>query len=54
MTKFSTFVRLVSLGSSTAAALLPIIIKTISDIESCNLYVDAVCSDNYPLKCQFI
>ena len=44
MTKFSTIVRLVPLGSSSAAALLPIVIKTISGIESCNLYVDAVCT----------
>ena len=50
MTKFSTIVRLVPLGSSSAAALLPIVIKTISDIESCNLYVDAICTDNYPLN----
>ena len=50
MTKFSTIVRLVPLGSGSAAALLPIVIKTISDIESCNLYVDAVCTDNYPLN----
>ena len=50
MTKFSTIVRLIPLGSSSAAALLPIVINTISDIESCNLYVDAVCTDNYPLN----
>ena len=50
VTKFSTIVRLVPLGSSSAAALFPIVSKTISDIESCNLYVDAVCTDNYPLN----
>ena len=50
MTKFSTIVRLIPLGSSSAAALLPIVINTISEIENCNLYVDAVCTDNYPLN----
>ena len=42
MAKLSTIVRLVPLGSNSAAALLLIVIKTISDIESSNLYVDAV------------
>ena len=50
ITKFSTIVMLVPLGSSSAAALLPVVIKTISDIESCNLYVDPVCTDNYTLN----
>ena len=50
MTKFSTIVRLVPLGSSSATGLFPIISKTISDIENCNIHVDAICTDNYPLN----
>ena len=37
MTKFSTIVRLIPLGSSSATGLFPIITKTISDIENCNI-----------------
>ena len=50
MTRFSTIVRLVPLGSSSAMTLFPIVTKTISDIERCNIYVDAKCTDNYPLN----
>ena len=50
ITKFSIIVKLVPLSSRSAAALFPIVIKTISDIESCNLYVGAVCTDNCPLN----
>ena len=53
VTKFSTIVWLVPLGSSSAAALFPIVFKTISDIDSCNLNVDAVCTDNYLLNVTF-
>ena len=48
--KFSTIVRLIPLGSSSAEKLFPIIKSTICDIESCNLFVEAVCTDNYPLN----
>ena len=41
---------LVPLGSSSAADLYPIITKTICDIESCDLFVEAICTDNYPLN----
>ena len=50
MTKLSTIVRVVPLGSSSAEALFPIVTKSISDIESCIFYVDAVYTDNYPLN----
>ena len=50
MKKFSTIVRLIPLGSSSAADLYPIITKTIGDIESCDLFVEAICTDNYPLN----
>ena len=50
MKRFSIIVRLIPLGSSSAADLYPIITKTISDIESCDLFVEAICTDNYPLN----
>ena len=50
MRKFSTIVRLIPLGSSSAAYLHPIITKAINDIEACGLFVEAVCTDNYPLN----
>ena len=50
MRKFSTIVRLIPLGSSSAAYLDPIITKSINDIEACGLFVEAVCTDNYPLN----
>ena len=48
--KYSTIVRLIPLVSSSAGVLFPIVRNTISDIESCNLFVEAVCTDNYPLN----
>ena len=48
--KYSTIVRLIPLGSSSAKVLFPIVRNTISDIESCNLFVEAMCTDNYPLN----
>ena len=48
--KYSTIVRLVPLGSSSAGLLFPKVKNTISDIESCNLFVEAMCTDNYPLN----
>ena len=35
---------------SKQADLYPIITKTIGDIESCDLFVEAICTDNYPLN----
>ena len=49
-TKFSTIVRLIPLGSSSAETLYPVVNSTICDIESCSLSVEAVCTDNYPLN----
>ena len=48
--KFSTIVRLIPLGSSSAESLYPIVRSTIYDIEACGLFVEAVCTDNYPLN----
>ena len=38
------------MGSSSAEKLYPIIKSTIYDIESCDLFVEALCTDNYPLN----
>ena len=48
--RFSTIVRLIPLGSSSAESLFPIVKSTICDIEACGLFVEAVCTDNYPLN----
>ena len=48
--RFSTIVRLIPLGSSSAESLYPIVKSTICDIEACGLFVKAVCIDNYPLN----
>ena len=50
MRKFSTIVRLIPSGSSSAAYLYPIITKAIFDIETCGLFVEAICTDNYQLN----
>ena len=50
MKRFSTIVRLILLGSSSAAYLYPIVRQTIFDIECCDLFVEAICTDNYPLN----
>ena len=44
MKNFSTIVRLIPLGSSSATTLFPIVTKTILDIERCKMYVDAICT----------
>ena len=54
MIRFSTIVRLIPLGSSSAVELYPIIKKTICDIESCDLFVEALCTDNYPLNVSYL
>ena len=48
--KCSTIARLIPLGSSSAERLYPIVKSTIYDIEACGLFVEAVCTDNYPLN----
>ena len=48
--RFSTIVRLIPFGSSFAVDLYPIITKTIGDIESSYLFVEAICTENYPLN----
>ena len=48
--KFSSIVRLIPLGSSSAETLYPVVNSTICDIESCGLSVEAVCTYNYPLN----
>ncbi|KAI6652380.1 hypothetical protein LOD99_7394 [Oopsacas minuta] len=48
--KFSTIVRLIPLGSSSSESLYPIVRSTICGIEACGLFVEAVCTDNYPLN----
>ena len=49
-TKYSSIVRLIPLGSSSAETLYPIGKSTICDIEACGVFVEAVCTDNYPLN----
>ena len=48
--KYSTIVRLIPLGTSSADILFPIVKNIISDIEARNLYVESICTDNYPLN----
>ena len=46
--KWSTIVRLVPLSSTKASNLHLIITSVIDDIEKCGLFVQVLCSDNYP------
>ena len=48
--RYSSIVRLIPLGSSSAEKLYPVIKSTICDIEACDLFVEAICTDNYPLN----
>ena len=48
--KWSTIVRLIPCSSSSAKELFPIIKSVINDIENCNLMVEAICTDNYPMN----
>ena len=48
--KYSSIVRLIPLGASSAVKLFPIVKNIISDIEACNLFVEAICTDAYPLN----
>ena len=48
--KWSTVVLLLLCAKYSAAQILPIFLEVIKDIESCNLQVQVVYTDNYPLK----
>ena len=48
--KLSTVVRLLPCGKSSAAQILPILHEVIKDVESCNILIQVVCTDNYPLN----
>ena len=48
--KWSTIVRLIPLGSSSARELFPTIQSVISDVEQCNLSVQVISTDAYPLN----
>ena len=48
--KWSTIVRLLPCSNSSAAELFPIIKMVIEDIERCGLYVQVLCTDNYPMN----
>ena len=48
--KWSTIVRLIPCSSSSAKELFPIIKSVINDIENCNLTVEAIGTDNYPMN----
>ena len=48
--RWSTIVRLLPCSNSSAAELFPIIKIVIEDIERCGLYVQVLCTDNYPMN----
>ncbi|KAI6658292.1 hypothetical protein LOD99_15561 [Oopsacas minuta] len=48
--KWSTIVRLLPCAKSSAAQILPILHEVIKDIESCNLQIQVICTNNYPLN----
>ena len=48
--KWSTIIRLLPLGSSSATQLLSTIKSVISDVERCNLSVQVISTDAYPLN----
>ena len=48
--KWFTIVRLIPLGSSSAGELCPTIQSLISDVEQCNLSVQVISADAYPLN----
>ena len=48
--KWSTVVRLLPCAKSSAAQILPILHEVIKDVESCNLQIQVICTDNYPLN----
>ena len=48
--KWSTIIRLLPLGTSSAEQLLPTILAVITDVEQCNLSVQVISTDAYPLN----
>ena len=50
MKKISTIVRLIPFCTSSVVDLFLSITKTICEIESCDLFVEVFCTDNYPLN----
>ena len=48
--KWSTIIRLLPLGTSSAKQLLPTILAVITDVEQCNLSVQVISTDAYPLN----
>ncbi|KAI6647519.1 hypothetical protein LOD99_8785 [Oopsacas minuta] len=52
--KWSTVVRLRPCAKSSAAQILPIPHAVNKDIESCNLQIQVVCIDNYPLTVNLV
>ena len=49
-TKWSTIARLLPCFENIASEIYPITKKVISDIESCDLFVVTLITDNYPLN----
>ena len=45
---YYSIVKLIPLGFSSAEKLYPVIKSTICDIEAYDLFVEAICTDNYP------
>ena len=48
--KWSQVVRLLPCSTNSAEDLFIMVKSVISDIEHCNLTVQAICTDNYPLN----
>ena len=48
--KWSTIVCLLPCTNSSATELLPTIKSVIEDVESCGLFVQVLCMDNYPMN----
>ena len=48
--KWSTIIRLLPLGTSSAVQLLPTVKSVINDVERCYLSVLVICTDAYPLN----
>ena len=48
--QWPTIIRLLPLVTSSAAHLLPIVKSVIHDVERCNLFVQVISTDAYPLN----
>ena len=48
--KWSSIVRLLPCANSSAVELFPIIKAVIQDVEACDLFVQVLCTDNYPMN----